>query len=114
MKKFLRDISTGPSVSAEVTCVGPGGSNTLAITGDRSEPVETFDVFFELACGMVINLIDSEGNRYEYWFPCIISKKPGQVYRIVTSSRDKDLLTLTIIGRSQVIRRYLEIDFSRE
>ncbi|MBR5300370.1 MAG: hypothetical protein IKU36_09000, partial [Bacteroidales bacterium] len=82
--------------------------------GDMAEPDETFDVFFELSSGYDINLYDSAGNKYEYWFPCIISKENKQGYRIVTGSPSKDLLTLTIIGRNQVIRRYLEIDFSKE
>ena len=114
MKKFLRNIVSTQTVSTEITYIAPRGTTLLSISGDIAEPDEIFDVFFELSSGNDINLYDSEGKRYEYWFPCIISKKPNQTYRIVTSSQDKDLLTLTIIGRSQVIRRYLEVDFSRE
>ena len=114
MKKFLRNLSNTQSVSTEITYIAPRGTTLLSISGDIDEPDETFDVFFELSSGNDINLYDSEGHRYEYWFPCIISKEPRQSYRIVTPSEDKDLLTLTIIGRNQVIRRYLEIDFSRE
>ena len=114
MKKFLKNTVRTQTVSTEITYIAPRGTTLLSISGDIAEPDETFDVFFELSSGNDINLYDSEGNRYEYWFPYIISQKPNQTYRIVTSSQDKDLLTLTIISRSQVIRRYLEIDFSRE
>jgi hypothetical protein len=113
MKKFLRNIASTPTVSTEITYIAPHGSTLLSISGDVAEPDETFDVFFELTSGYEINLYDSAGNRYEYWFPCIISKE-HKGYRLVTASPGKDLLTLTIIGRSQVIRRYLEIDFSEE
>ena len=114
MKKFNSNIASTPTVSTEITYIAPHGSTLLSISGDMAEPDETFDVFFELTSGYDINLYDSAGNKYEYWFPCIIYKEPRQTYRIVTSSQDKDLLTLTIIGRCQVIRRYLEVDFSRE
>jgi hypothetical protein len=114
MKKFLRNIASTPTVSTEITYIAPHGSTLLSISGDLAEPDETFDVFFELTSGYDINLYDSAGNKYEYWFPCIISKEHKHAYRIVTASPGKDLLTLTIIGRSQVIRRYLEIDFSEE
>ena len=114
MKKFLKNTVRTQTVSTEITYIAPRGTTLLSISGDIAEPDETFDVFFELSSGNDINLYDSEGHRYGYWFPCIISQKPNQTYRIVTSSQDKDLLTLTIIGRSQVIRRYLEIDFSRD
>ena len=114
MKKFLKNTVRTQTVSTEITYIAPRGTTLLSISGDIAEPDETFDVFFELSSGNDINLYDSEGNRYEYWFPYIISQKPNQTYRIVTSSQDKDLLTLTIIGRSQVIRWYLEIDFSRD
>ena len=114
MKKFNSNIASTPTVSTEITYIAPHGSTLLSISGDIAEPDETFDVFFELSSGNDINMYDSSGNRYEYWFPCVISKEPRQTYRIVTSSEDKDLLTLTIIGRNQVIRRYLEIDFSKE
>ena len=114
MKKFLKNTVRTQTVSTEITYIAPRGTTLLSISGDIAEPDETFDVFFELSSGNDINLYDSEGHRYEYWFPWIISQKSNQTYRIVTSSQDKDLLTLTIIGRSQVIRRYLEIDFSRE
>lgn len=114
MKKFLRNIASTPTVSTEITYIAPHGSTLLTISGDMAEPDETFDVFFELSSGYDINLYDSAGNKYEYWFPCIISKENKQGYRIVTGSPSKDLLTLTIIGRNQVIRRYLEIDFSKE
>ena len=114
MKKFLKNTVRPQTVSTEITYIAPRGTTLLSIYGDIAEPDEVFDVFFELSSGNDINMYDSEGKRYEYWFPCIISQKPNQAYRIVTSSQDKDLLTLTIIGRSQVIRRYLEIDFSRE
>ena len=114
MKKFLRNIVSTQTVSTEITYIAPRGTTLLSISGNIAEPDEIFDVFFELSSGNEINLYDSEGKRFEYWFPCIISQKPSQTYRIVTSSQDKDLLTLTIIGRSQVIRRYLEVDFSRE
>ena len=114
MKKFLKNTVRTQTVSTEITYIAPRGTTLLSIYGDIAEPDETFDVFFELSSGNDINLYDSTGKKYEYWFPCIISQKPNQTYRIVTSSQDKDLLTLTIISRSQVIRRYLEIDFSRE
>ena len=114
MKKFLKNTVRPQTVSTEITYIAPRGTTLLSIYGDIAEPDETFDVFFELSSGNDINLYDSTGKKYEYWFPCIISQKPNQTYRIVTSSQDKDLLTLTIISRSQVIRRYLEIDFSRE
>lgn len=114
MKKFLRNIASTPTVSTEITYIAPHGSTLLSISGDMADPDETFDVFFELTSGYEINLYDSAGNRHEYWFPCIISKEHKQGYRIVTASPGKDLLTLTIIGRNQVIRRYLEIDFSEE
>ena len=114
MKKFLKNTVRTQTISTEITYIAPRGTTLLSIYGDIAEPDETFDVFFELSSGNDINMYDSEGKRYEYWFPCIISQKPNQTYRIVTSSQDKDLLTLTIISRSQVIRRYLEIDFSRE
>ena len=114
MKKFLKNTVRAQTVSTEITYIAPRGTTLLSIYGDIAEPDEVFDVFFELSSGNDINMYDSEGKRYEYWFPCIISQKPNQTYRIVTSSQDKDLLTLTIISRSQVIRRYLEIDFSRE
>ena len=114
MKKFLKNTVRTQTVSTEITYIAPRGTTLLSIYGDIAEPDEVFDVFFELSSGNDINMYDSEGKRYEYWFPCIISQKPNQTYRIVTSSQDKDLLTLTIISRSQVIRRYLEIDFSRE
>ena len=115
MKKFFRNnISNTKTVSTEITYIAPRGTTLLSISGDIAEPDETFDVFFELSSGNDINLYDSEGHRYEYWFPWIISQKSNQTYRIVTSSQDKDLLTLTIIGRKQVIRRYLEVDFSKE
>ena len=114
MKKFLKNTVRPQTVSTEITYIAPRGTTLLSIYGDIAEPDEVFDVFFELSSGNDINMYDSEGKRYEYWFPCIISQKPNQTYRIVTSSQDKDLLTLTIISRSQVIRRYLEIDFSRE
>ena len=118
MKKFLRNtnrnIVNTSTVSTEITYIAPRGTTLLLISGDTAEPDETLDVFFELSSGNDINMYDSSGNRYEYWFPCVISKEPRQTYRIVTSSEDKDLLTLTIIGRNQVIRRYLEIDFSKE
>ena len=114
MKKFLKNTVRTQTVSTEITYIAPRGTTLLSIYGDIAEPDEVFDVFFELSSGNDINMYDSEGKRYEYWFPCIISQKPNQTYRIVTSSQDKDLLTLTIIGRKQVIRRYLEIDFSRE
>ena len=114
MKKFLKNTVRTQTVSTEITYIAPRGTTILSIYGDIAEPDETFDVFFELSSGNDINLYDSTGKKYEYWFPCIISQKPNQTYRIVTSSQDKDLLTLTIISRSQVIRRYLEIDFSRE
>ena len=113
MKKFLKNTVRPQTVSTEITYIAPRGTTLLSIYGDIAEPDEVFDVFFELSSGNDINMYDSEGKRYEYWFPCIISQKPNQTYRIVTSSQDKDLLTLTIISRSQVIRRYLEIDFSR-
>ena len=114
MKKFLKNTVRTQTISTEITYIAPRGTTLLSIYGDIAEPDEVFDVFFELSSGNDINMYDSEGKRYEYWFPCIISQKPNQTYRIVTSSQDKDLLTLTIISRSQVIRRYLEIDFSRE
>ena len=114
MKKFLKNTVRTQTISTEITSIAPRGTTLLSIYGDIAEPDETFDVFFELSSGNDINLYDSTGKKYEYWFPCIISQKPNQTYRIVTSSQDKDLLTLTIISRSQVIRRYLEIDFSRE
>lgn len=114
MKKFLKNTVRPQTVSTEITYIAPRGTTLLSIYGDIAEPDEVFDVFFELSSGNDINMYDSEGKRYEYWFPCIISQKPNQTYRIVTSSQDKDLLTLTIIGRKYVIRRYLEIDFSRE
>ena len=118
MKKFLRNINRNivstQTVSAEITYIAPRGTTLLSISADTAEPDETLDVFFELSSGSDINLYDSTGNRYEYWFPCVISKEPRQTYRIATSSEGKDLLTLTIIGRNQVIRRYLEIDFSKE
>ena len=114
MKKFNSNIACTPTVSTEITYIAPHGSTLLSISGDIAEPDETFDVFFELTSGYDINLYDSAGNKYEYWFPCIISKEHKHAYRIVTASPGKDLLTLTIIGRSQVIRRYLEIDFSEE
>ena len=114
MKKFLKNTVRAQTVSTEITYIAPRGTTLLSIYGDIAEPDEVFDVFFELSSGNDINMYDSEGKRYEYWFPCIISQKPNQTYRIVTSSQDKDLLTLTIISRSQVIRRSLEIDFSRE
>ena len=114
MKKFLKNTVRTQTISTEITYIAPRGTTLLSIYGDIAEPDETFDVFFELSSGNDINLYDSIGKKYEYWFPCIISQKPNQTYRIVTSSQDKDLLTLTIISRSQVIRRYLEIDFSRE
>ena len=114
MKKFLKNTVRTQTISTEITYIAPRGTTLLSIYGDIAEPDEVFDVFFELSSGNDINMYDSEGKRYEYWFPCIISQKPNQTYRIVTSSQDKDLLTLTIIGRKQVIRRYLEIDFSRE
>lgn len=114
MKKFLKNTVRTQTISTEITYIAPRGTTLLSIYGDIAEPDETFDVFFELSSGNDINLYDSTGKKYEYWFPCIISQKPNQTYRIVTSSQDKDLLTLTIISRSQVIRRYLEIDFSRE
>ena len=114
MKQFLKNMISTQTVSTEITYIAPRGTTLLSISGDIAEPDEIFDVFFELSSGNDINLYDSEGKRFEYWFPCIISKKPSQTYRIVSSSQDKDLLTLTIIGRSQVIRRYLEVDFSRE
>ena len=114
MKKFLKNTVRTQTVSTEITYIAPRGTTLLSIYGDIAEPDEVFDVFFELSSGNDINLYDSTGKKYEYWFPCIISQKPNQTYRIVTSSQDKDLLTLTIISRSQVIRRYLEIDFSRE
>ena len=114
MKKFLKNTVRPQIISTEITYIAPRGTTLLSIYGDIAEPDEVFDVFFELSSGNDINMYDSEGKRYEYWFPCIISQKPNQTYRIVTSSQDKDLLTLTIISRSQVIRRYLEIDFSRE
>ena len=114
MKKFLKNTVRTQTVSTEITYIAPRGTTLLSIYGDIAEPDEVFDVFFELSSGNDINMYDSEGKRYEYWFPCIISQKPNQTYRIVTSSQDKDLLTLTIISRSQVIRRYLEIDFSIE
>ena len=114
MKKFLKNTVRTQTVSTEITYIAPRGTTLLSISGDIAEPDETFDVFFELSSGNDINLYDSEGHRYGYWFPCIISQKQNQTYRILTSIQDKDLLTLTIIGRSQVIRRYLEIDFSRD
>ena len=114
IKKFLKNTVRTQTVSTEITYIAPRGTTLLSIYGDIAEPDEVFDVFFELSSGNDINLYDSTGKKYEYWFPCIISQKPNQTYRIVTSSQDKDLLTLTIISRSQVIRRYLEIDFSRE
>ena len=114
MKKFLKNTVRTQTISTEITYIAPRGTTLLSIYGDIAEPDETFDVFFELSSGNDINLYDYTGKKYEYWFPCIISQKPNQTYRIVTSSQDKDLLTLTIISRSQVIRRYLEIDFSRE
>ena len=114
MKKFLKNTVRPQTVSTEITYIAPRGTTLLSIYGDIAEPDEVFDVFFELSSGNDINMYDSTGKKYEYWFPCIISQKPNQTYRIVTSSQDKDLLTLTIISRSQVIRRYLEIDFSRE
>lgn len=114
MKKFNSNIASTPTVSTEITYIAPHGSTLLSISGDIAEPDETFDVFFELTSGYDINLYDPAGNKYEYWFPCIISKEHKHAYRIVTASPGKDLLTLTIIGRNQVIRRYLEIDFSEE
>ena len=118
MKKFLRNtnrnIVNTQTVSAEITYIAPRGTTLLSISADTAEPDETLDVFFELSSGSDINLYDSAGNRYEYWFPCVISKEPKQTYRIATSSDGKDLLTLTLIGRNRVIRRYLEIDFSKE
>ena len=114
MKKFHRNIASTPTVSTEITYIAPHGSTLLSISGDLAEPDETFDVFFELTSGYDINLYDSAGNKYEYWFPCIISKEHKHAYRIVTASPGKDLLTLTIIGRNQIIRRYLEIDFSED
>ena len=114
MKKFLKNTVRTQTISTEITYIAPRGTTLLSIYGDIAEPDEVFDVFFELSSGNDINMYDSTGKKYEYWFPCIISQKPNQTYRIVTSSQDKDLLTLTIISRSQVIRRYLEIDFSRE
>ena len=114
MKKFLRNKVSTPTLSTEIIYIAPQGSTLLSISGDIAKPDETLDVFFELSSGNDINMYDSKGNKYEYWFPCIISKEPRQSYRIVTPSEGKDLLTLTIIGRKQVIRRYLEIDFSRE
>lgn len=114
MKKFNNNIASTPTVSTEVTYIAPHGSTLLSISGDLAEPDETFDVFFELTSGYDINLYDSAGNKYEYWFPCIISKEHKHAYRIVTASPGKDLLTLTIIGRNQIIRRYLEIDFSED
>ena len=114
MKKFNSNIASTPTVSTEITSIAPHGSTLLSISGDIAEPDETFDVFFELTSGYDINLYDSAGNKYEYWFPCIISKEHKHAYRIVTASPGKDLLTLTIIGRNQIIRRYLEIDFSEE
>ena len=114
MKRFLRNTASTPTVTTEITYIAPHSSALLSISGDIAEPDETFDVFFELSSGYDINLFDSAGNKYEYWFPCIISKEHKQGYRIVTASTGKDLLTLTIIGRNQVIRRYLEIDFSEE
>ena len=114
MKKFNSNIASTPTVSTEITYIAPHGSTLLSISGDLAEPDETFDVFFELTSGYDINLYDSAGNKYEYWFPCIISKEHKYAYRIVTASPGKDLLTLTIIGRNQIIRRYLEIDFSED
>ena len=114
MKKFLKNTVRPQTVSTEITYIAPRGTTLLSISGDIAEPDEIIDVFFELSSGNDINLYDSEGHRFEYWFPCMISKESRQTYRIVTSSQDKDLLTLTIIGRSQVIRRYLEVDFSKE
>ena len=114
MKQTFRTFFSKSEVTTETIHIELEGSNTLTITGNLAEIDETFDVFYELASGNPINLFDSEYHRYEYWFPCIIYKEPRQTYRIVTSSQDKDLLTLTIIGRCQVIRRYLEVDFSRE
>ena len=114
MKKFNSNIACTTTVSTEVTYIAPHGSTLLSISGDIAEPDETFDVFFELTSGYDINLYDSAGNKYEYWFPCIISKEHKHAYRIVTASPGKDLLTLTIIGRNQIIRRYLEIDFSED
>ena len=118
MKKSLRNtnrnIVNTQTVSAEITYIAPRGTTLLSISADTAEPDETLDVFFELSSGSDINLYDSAGNRYEYWFPCVISKEPKHTYRIATSSDGKDLLTLTLIGRNRVIRRYLEIDFTRE
>ena len=114
MNKFNSNIASPPTDSTEITYIAPHGSTLLSISGDLAEPDETFDVFFELTSGYDINLYDSAGNKYEYWFPCIISKEHKHAYRIVTASPGKDLLTLTIIGRNQIIRRYLEIDFSED
>ena len=114
MKKFLKNTVRTQSVSTEITYIAPRGTTLLSIYGDIAEPDEVFDVFFELSSGNDINMYDSEGKRYEYWFPCIISKEHKHAYRIVTASPGKDLLTLTIIGRNQIIRRYLEIDFSED
>ena len=118
MKKSLRNtnrnIVNTQTISAEITYIAPRGTTLLSISADTAEPDEILDVFFELSSGSDINLYDSAGNRYEYWFPCVISKEPKHTYRIATSSDGKDLLTLTLIGRNRVIRRYLEIDFSKE
>ena len=114
MKQTFRTFFSKSEVTTETIHIELEGSNTLTITGNLSEIDETFDVFYELASGNPINLFDSEYHRYEYWFPYTVSKESKQSYRIVTASQGKDLLTLTIIGRKNIIRRYLEIDFSRQ
>ena len=114
MKQTFRTFFSKSEVTTETIHIELEGSNTLTITGNLSEIDETFDVFYELASGNPINLFDSEYHRYEYWFPYTVSKESKQSYRIVTASQGKDLLTLTLIGRKNIIRRYLEIDFSRQ
>ena len=114
MKQTFSSYFSKSRATTEIIHIQLEGSNILTITGNHSEMDETFDVFYELASGNEINLFDSECNRYDYWFPYTVSKEPKQSYKIVTTSQGKDLLTLTIIGRSKIIRRYLEIDFSRQ
>ena len=103
-----------PRVSTEIIHVEQDSSNILTLSCHKSVSKEEFDVFFQLASGKEILLYDSDGNCYEYWFPCSFSEKRKQSYKIVTTSEGKDLLTLTIISHNRIIHRYLDINISEK
>ena len=109
----IKDLTIQP-IRTDITHIEPDGSNILTLSCHKSVLKEEFDVFFQLASGNKILLYDSDGNIHKYWLPCSFSEKRKQSYKIETTGKGKDLLTLTIISNNRIIHKYLDIDISEK